>query len=170
MSLPVENNTETLVDVRWEPTLVVVPLGEVTGATGEALLRTDVCPVLSRDSAMEPLSFLVVADTDTQVEVEWEPTSVVAPSSCVSGCPVGWLDTESDCCMVYENMLDTEMSPIISVQSAAVPAFLATKSELFSLAVLAGGRCCGSPPGRGRDSHSASVCPAGCWERTSNGF
>ena len=86
---------------------------------------------------MEPMSIPVVADTDTQVEFGWEPTSVVAASSCVSGCPVGWLDdTESDCWMVDEIMLDSE---IVSVRSVAVPAFLATKSELFSLAVLAGG-------------------------------
>ena len=52
MSLPVENNTEMQADVRWEPTSVVVPSGEVTGATGEARLQTDVCPVLSNDSAM----------------------------------------------------------------------------------------------------------------------
>ena len=63
MSLPVENNTETQVDVRWEPTSVVILSGEVMGATGEARLRTDVCPVLSRESAMEPMSFPVVADT-----------------------------------------------------------------------------------------------------------
>ena len=44
-----------------------------------------------------------------------------------------------------EIVLDLEMSPIVSVSSAAVPAFLPTKSEVFSLAVLAGGRCCGSP-------------------------
>ena len=76
---------------------------------------------------------------------------------------MGWLDTTSDCWVVDEIMLDTEMSPIVSVHSAVGPAFLATKSEVFSLAVLAGGggRCCGSPPGRCRDSHSASVCPAG---------
>ena len=138
--------------------------------TGEAQWRTDVCPVLSKDSVMEPMSFPVVADTVTQVEVGWESTSVVAPSSGGSGRPVAWLDTESDCWVVDEIMLDAEMSPIVSVQSAAVPAFLATKSEVFSLVILAGGRCCGNPSGRGRDSHSASVCPAGCWERTPNGF
>ena len=55
MSLPVEGNTETQVDVRWEPTLVVVP-SSVTGVTGEAQLWTDVCPVMSEDSAMEPMS------------------------------------------------------------------------------------------------------------------
>ena len=41
-----------------------------------------------------------------------------------------------------------------------MPTFLPALSEVFSLAVLAGegggGRCCGSPPGSGRDSHSES--------------
>ena len=71
-----------------------------------------------------------------------------------------------------EIILDTEMSPIVSVQSAAGPAFLVTKSEVFSLAVLAGGggSLLRQPSGRGRDSHSASVCPTGFWEQTSNGF
>ena len=173
MSLPVEANTETQVDVRWESTLVVVPLSEVTGVTGEAQLQTHECPVMSEDSAMEPMSFPVVANTESQVEVGWEATSMMAPSSCGGGRLVGWFDTKSDCWVADEIMLDMEMSPIISGQSAAVPAFLATKSDVFSLAVLAGGgggRWCGSPPGRGRDSHIASVYPAGCWERTYNGF
>ena len=43
-------------------------------------------------------------------------------------------------------MLDSEMSPIVSVRSTAVPAFLATKSEVFSLAVLAGGSLLRQPP------------------------
>ena len=84
--------------------------------------------------------------------------------------PVEWLDSKSDDWVVDEVRLDSELPPTISVRGAAEPALLATKYEVFSLAVLAGGRCCGSPPGRGGDSHSASVCPAGCWERTSNGF
>ena len=80
------------------------------------------------------------------------------------GRPAGLLDSESDYCVMDEIVLDPEMSLIVSVRSEAVPAFLPTKSEVFSLAVLAGGRCCGNPPGRGRDRHSASVCTAGCWE------
>ena len=32
-----------------------------------------------------------------------------------------------------EIMLDMEMSPIVSVRSAAMPAFLVTKSEVFAL-------------------------------------
>ena len=170
MSLPVESNTEARVDVRWEPVSAVVPSGEVPGAAGEVQLQTDVCPMLSRGLAMEPMSFPVVTDVVTQVEVGWEPTSVVHPSGCESGRPVGWFDTEADGWMVDEMMLDPEMSPIVSVRNAAVPAFLATKSEVFSLAVLAGGSVLRQPPGRARDSHRASVCPAGCWERTSNRF
>ena len=139
MSFPVVSNMEGPVDVRWEPASAVVPSGVVPGAAGEARLRTDVGLRLSRDSAMGPMSFPVGTDVDTQVEVGWEPTSVVLSSGCESGCPVGWLDTEADGWMVDEMMLDPEMSPIVFVRSAAVPAFLATKSEVFSLAVLAGG-------------------------------
>ena len=87
------------------------------------------------------------------------------------GRPAGWLNSESDCCVMDEIVLVPEMSPIVSMKSAVVPTFLPALSEVFSLAVLAGGRgggggrCCGSPPpGCGRDSHSTSVCPAGCWE------
>ena len=88
---------------------------------------------------------------------------MVVPSGLQNGRPAGWLDTESDCCVVDEIILEPGMSPIVYVRSAAGLTFLPTKSEVFSLAVLAGGRCCGSPPGSGKDSHSASVCPAGCW-------
>ena len=61
------------------------------------------------------------------------------PSGHESGRPAGWLDTESDCYVVDEIILDPEMSPIVSVRSAAGPTFLPTKSEVFSLAALAGG-------------------------------
>ena len=40
-----------------------------------------------------------------------------------------------------EIVLAPEMSPIVSVRGAAVPTFLPAMSEVFSLAVLAGGRC-----------------------------
>ena len=72
MSLPVGTNTETQVDVRWESTSVVVPSSDDMGATRDAQLRTDVCPMMSEDSAMEPLSLPVVANMETQVDVGWE--------------------------------------------------------------------------------------------------
>ena len=60
--------------------------------------------------------------------------------------PVEWLDTKSDSWVVDEIILDSEMSPIDSVRGAAEPAFLVTKSEVFSLAVLAGGSLLRQPP------------------------
>ena len=65
------------------------------------------------------------------------------------------------------------MSPIGSMTSAAVPTFLPALSEVCSLAVLSGGgggRCYGKPPGSGGVRYSVSVCPAGCWKRTSDGL
>ena len=55
------------------------------------------------------------------------------------GCPTGWLDSESDGCVMDEIVLATEMSPIIFIKSAVVPTFLPALSEVCSLAVLAGG-------------------------------
>ena len=143
-----------------------------TDVIRDTRLLTDVCLMMLDESATVPLSLPVVVNMETQVDVRWETTSVVVPFGDGCGRPAGCLDSESDCCVMDKIVLDPEMSPIISVRSAAVPAFLPTKSEVLSLALLAGGggRCCGSPPGRGRDSHSASVCPTGCWKRTSDGF
>ena len=106
MSLAVESNTEVQVDVRWELVSAVVPSGDVLGAAGEARLRTDVSPMLLKDLTMEPMSFPVVTDVVTQVEVGWEPTLMVHPSGIESGRPVGWLDTGADNWMVEEMMLD----------------------------------------------------------------
>ena len=49
------------------------------------------------------------------------------------------LDSESDCCVMDEIVLAPEMSLFVSLRSAAVLMFLPAKSEVFSLAVLAGG-------------------------------
>ena len=67
-----------------------------TGAIQDSQLRTDVCLMMFEDSAAEPMSLPVVVNTVTQVDVRWESTSVVVPSSDGSGRPAGWLDTESD--------------------------------------------------------------------------
>ena len=80
---------------------------------------------------------------------------MVVPFVDECGRPAGWLDSESDCCVMNEIVLVPEMSPIVSMRSVAVPTFLPAMSEVFSLAVLAG---------LGRDIHNASVCPAGCWK------
>ena len=95
--------------------------------------------MMFEDSATGLLSLPVVVNTETQVDARWETTSAVVPFGDGCGRPAGWLDSESDCCVMEEIVLDPEMSPIVSVRSVAVPAFLPTKSEVFSLAVLAGG-------------------------------
>ena len=109
-------------------------------------LLTDVCPMLFEESAAVPLSLPVVVAMETQVDVRWETTSAVVPFGDGCGRPAGWLDSKSDCCVMDEIVLDLEMCPIVSVRSAAVPAFLPTKSEVCSLAVLAGGSVLRQPP------------------------
>ena len=102
-------------------------------------LLTDVRPMIFENSGSGPLSLPVVVDTVTQVEAGWETTSTVVPLGDECGRPAGWLDSESDCCVVEEVVLDPEMSQIVSVRSAAVLTFLLAMCEDFSLAVLAGG-------------------------------
>ena len=107
---------------------------------------TDVCPMMFDESATVPLSLPVVIDTETQVDVRWATTSAVVPLVDGSGRPAGWLDFEYDCCAIDEIVFAPEMSPIVSVRSAAVPTFLPAMSEVFSLAVLAGGSLLRQPP------------------------
>ena len=101
-------------------------------------LLTDGRPMMFGGSAAGPLSLSVVVDTATQIEAGWETTSTVVPLGDECGRPVGWLDSECDCCVVEEVVLDPEKSPIVSVRSAAAPTFLPAMSDEFSLAVLAG--------------------------------
>ena len=100
---------------------------------------TDVGPMMIDGSDTGPLSLPVVANTETQVDVRWEVTLEVDPFVVGCGCPTGWLDSESDCCMMDEIVLVTDMSPIVSMKSVVVPTFLPALSEVCSLAVLAGG-------------------------------
>ena len=78
-----------------------------------------------------------------------------------------WPDIKSDGVMIDGIMLKSEMSPVGSVRDTAEPVLLAAKYEVFTPVIFAGGgggRCCGSPPGRGRGSHSASFCPTSGWK------
>ena len=86
---------------------------------------TDVCP-MSRCACM----WLLI---QKQVDVRWESTLAVVPF--VDGCgrPAGWLDSESDCCVMDEIVLVPKMSPIVSMRSVAVPTFLPAMSEVFPL-------------------------------------
>ena len=86
--------------------------------------------MMFEETATVPLSLPVVVDTETQVDVRWETTSAVVPFGDGCGRPAGWFDSKSDCCVMDAIVLDPEMSPIVSVRSAAVLAFLPTKSEV----------------------------------------
>ena len=106
----------------------------------------DGCPSMFEESATVPLSLPVVVNTETQVDVRWETTSAMFPFGDGCGRPAGWLDSESDCCVMDEIALVLEMSPIVSMKSAVVPTYLPALSEVFSLAVLAGGSLLRQPP------------------------
>ena len=107
---------------------------------------TDGCPTMFEELATVPLSLPVVVNTESQVDVRWETTSAAVPFVDGGGRPAGWLDSESDCCVMDEIVLAPEMSPFVSVRSADVPTFLPAMSEVFSLAVLAGGSLLKQPP------------------------
>ena len=59
----------------------------------------------------------------------------------VSGCPVELLNSESDCYFMDDDVVVTEMFPVVSTKNDTMPTSLPTMSEVFSSAVLAGGRC-----------------------------
>ena len=67
--------------------------------------------------------------------------ATVGPSDDGSDRPAEWLNSESDCCFMDDGVLVPERSPVVSARGAAVPTSLRTIAEVFSSAVLAGGRC-----------------------------
>ena len=76
---------------------------------------------------------------DPDVECSTQVLLDAVPFVDGDGCPIGWLETESDDSVMEKFVLVPEMSPIISIKSAVVPTFLPALSEVCSLAVLAGG-------------------------------
>ena len=109
-------------------------------------MMSEVGPMMIDGSDTGPLALPVVANTETQVDVRWEVTLKVVPSVVDGGCPAGWLDSESDDCVMDEIVLAPEMSPIVFMKSAVVPTFLPDLSEVCFLAVLAGGSVLRQPP------------------------
>ena len=49
-----------------------------------------------------------------------------------SGCPVELLNSESDCCFMDDDVVVTEMFPVVSARGATVPTSVPTMSEVFS--------------------------------------
>ena len=115
---------------------------------------------------IEPVSWTTEEDLGQSVEVHREGAARVPTVTFEAGQMMQWPDIKSDGVMIDGIMLESEMSPVGSVRDEAEPVSLAAKSELLTPVVFAGGggRCCGSPPGRGRGSHSASFCPTSGWK------
>ena len=152
MSLPVVVDTGPQVEV-W---LSGRDMGvEVPPITQNIPVLPDVFPAIFDETAAVPLSSPVVVDTGPQVDSRRETTPVVVPlvdemTLCVatvglsdsgSDRPVELLKSESDGCLVDESVFVPEVSSVVSARGAAVPTSLPTISEVFSSAVLAGGRC-----------------------------
>ena len=78
-------------------------------------VMSEVSPMMIDGSDTGLLALPVVADTETQVDVRWEVTLEVVPSVVDGGCLVGWLDSESDGCVMDEIVTAPEMSPIVFV-------------------------------------------------------
>ena len=113
---------------------------------------------------IEPVSWATEEDLGQSVEVHREGAARVPTDKFEAGQRMQWPDIKSDGVMIDGIMLESEMSPVGSVRDVAEPVSVAAKSEVFTPVVFAGGRCCSSPPGRCRGSHSASFCPTGGWK------
>ena len=115
---------------------------------------------------IEPVSWPLQDKLRQLVKVTRDGALRVPPEKFEVGQMMQWPDIKSDGVMIDGIMLRSEMSPVGPVWGAAEPVLWAAKSEVFTPVVLAGGRgrCCGSPPGRGRGSHSASFCPTSGWK------
>ena len=142
MTLPVDEQKDSQVeegpDVVW--TRRDMDMGDPDVGRDIQVL-TDVGLMMIDGSDSGPLSLPVVANTDTQVDIRWEATLEAVPFVVGGGCPTGWLDSESNGCVMNEIVLFPEMSPFVYMKSAVVLTFLPALSEVCSLAVLAGGRC-----------------------------
>ena len=111
----------------------------------------------ARNSGVEKKQSFLVEEVPPQVTGMTRP--MIEPVSEL----MQWPDIKSDGVMIRGIMLESEMSPVGSVRRTAGPVSVAAKSEMFT-PVFAGGRCCGSPPGRGRGSHIANLSPTGGWK------
>ena len=88
---------------------------------------------------IEPVSQLLEKELEQCLEVTREALSRVARVKYEAGHMMQWPDIKSDCVMIDGIMLESEMSPVGSVQGAAEPVLLAAKSEVSTPVVFAGG-------------------------------
>ena len=130
----------------------------LTELTQDIHVLPDVFPVVSAGEAAVPWPLPAVDELVPQAVLRKEAAPVVVPLAEEmflrvamvgriedrSGLPVALLDPEpvlSDCCVVDVSVLGPEKSPVVFVRGSAVPTPLPTVSDVFSSAVLVGGRC-----------------------------
>ena len=93
------------------------------------------------------------------------------PGADGDACHSEWRELVLDDVIMEKFVLVPEVCPVGSMTSAAEPTFLPALSEVYSLVFFSlGGSCCGKPPGGGGVRYSASVCTAGCRNRSSGGL
>ena len=129
----------------------------LTNLTHDIKVWPDVFPVVSAGAADVPMLLPAVAEPVPQVVIRREAAPVVVPLAEEmtlrvamigliedgSDLPAELLDSDPvlpDCCVIDVGVLVPESSPVVSARGA-VPTSLPTICEVFSSAVLAGGRC-----------------------------
>ena len=105
---------------------------------------------------------------DPDVESDDQVLLQLVPNMDGDGYYTEWREMEFDDMMMEKFVLVPDMSPIGSMTGATEPTFLLALSEVRSLVVLAGGRCCGKRPSS--DGVRYSVCSASCRKRISGGL
>ena len=97
---------------------------------------TDMCPMMIDELSTGLLSLPVVVNTETQVDVRWEATLAVVPFAVGCGRPAGWLDSESDCCVMYLLISDHFYFRTSYVSSRPKVTRRSVSRDLFALIVL----------------------------------
>ena len=118
------------------------------------------------------LSGWVMKSVDPDVESGDQVLLKVVPDVDWDACHTEWREMVVDDMVTEKFVLVPEVFPVGSMMSAAEPTFLPAFSEVYSLVVLAGGggELLRQTPGGGGVRYSASVCPASCRKRISDGL
>ena len=95
---------------------------------------------------IEPVSWPLEEKLGQLVKVARDGALRVPPEKFEVGQMMQWPDIKSDGVMIDGIMLKSEMSPVGPVRGAAEPVLWATKSEVFTPVVFAGGSLLRQPP------------------------
>ena len=95
---------------------------------------------------IEPVSETTDEDLGQSVEVHREGTARVPTVKFEAGQLMQWPDIKSDGVMIRGIMLESEMSPVGSVQCTTGPVSVAAKSEMFTPVFAGGGVVAAAAP------------------------